>query len=357
MAGGRCVRSLTRELGRKRITASDLRRWRRYYALSVGALRRLGGARDAQLRYVLGSVESLALQGRLTATRMPSVFIQLERNRQYWRKLPFPAVARSGELPRQPDHLHLLPRLRAPVPPTLDLQEGQRPARALRARRARLRPRRSGAAARRDHRRSRSRRSRRFIAWEYLFHFGGGSPPWMSGMAQATAIQALRARGAPCSASRATSRRPARALGAFEAAPPTGVRTTGPRGGVHYLQYSFAPRLFIFNAFLQSLIGLHDFGKLAGDERAHPAVPRGGAGGARGGAAERRGRLVALLLRRRGGDRGLPRADARVPPVDVLPAARRAVLRVRPALPRVPGRPAHPHPRGTRRAPCAASPR
>ncbi len=37
---------------------------------------------------------------------------------------------------------------------------------------------------------------------------------------------------------------------------------------MHYLQYSFAPRLYIFNAFLQSLIGLHDFGKLAGDERA-----------------------------------------------------------------------------------------
>ena len=37
---------------------------------------------------------------------------------------------------------------------------------------------------------------------------------------------------------------------------------------MHYLQYSFAPRLFIFNAFLQSLIGLHDFGQLADDERA-----------------------------------------------------------------------------------------
>src|SRR4029450_6761293 len=29
------------------------------------------------------------------------------------------------------------------------------------------------------------------IAWEYLFYFGGGTPPWMSGMAQATGIQAL----------------------------------------------------------------------------------------------------------------------------------------------------------------------
>ncbi|HYN49468.1 MAG TPA: D-glucuronyl C5-epimerase family protein, partial [Thermoleophilaceae bacterium] len=59
-----------------------------------------------------------------------------------------------------------------------------------------------------------------------------------------------------------------KALGAFETSPPTGVRTTGPAGGVHYLQYSFAPRLYIFNAFLQSLIGLHDFGKLASETRA-----------------------------------------------------------------------------------------
>jgi hypothetical protein len=58
------------------------------------------------------------------------------------------------------------------------------------------------------------------------------------------------------------------ALGAFETPPPLGVRTVGFAGGVHYLQYSFAPRLYIFNAFLQSLIGLHDFGKLAGEARA-----------------------------------------------------------------------------------------
>jgi hypothetical protein len=111
------------------------------------------------------------------------------------------------------------------------------------------------------------RRGHGFIAWEYLFHFGGGTPPWMSGMAQATGIQAL-GRAATLLNEPSYIATARRALGAFETAPPTGVRTTGPRGGVHYLQYSFAPRLFIFNAFLQSLIGLHDFGRLADDERA-----------------------------------------------------------------------------------------
>ena len=110
-------------------------------------------------------------------------------------------------------------------------------------------------------------RGRRFIAWEYLFDFGGGAPPWMSGMAQATAIQAL-ARAADLLEQPRYLKTARRALGAFETLPPTGVRAVGPAGGIHYLQYSFAPRLWIFNAFLQSLIGLYDYSEATGDERA-----------------------------------------------------------------------------------------
>ena len=86
-------------------------------------------------------------------------------------------------------------------------------------------------------------------------------------MAQATAIQAY-ARAAGLLGEPGYIETARKGLGAFEAAPPTGVRTTGPRRRGALPRYSFAPRLFIFSAFLQSLIGLHDFGKLAGDERA-----------------------------------------------------------------------------------------
>jgi D-glucuronyl C5-epimerase C-terminus len=110
-------------------------------------------------------------------------------------------------------------------------------------------------------------RSRRFIAWEYAFHFGGGAPPWISGMAEATGIQAY-ARAADLLGEPRYFEIARNALGAFETLPPRGVRTVGFAGGIHYLQYSFAPRLYIFNAFLQSLIGLYDFGRIAGDERA-----------------------------------------------------------------------------------------
>jgi len=118
-----------------------------------------------------------------------------------------------------------------------------------------------------------ARRGRDFIAWEYLFDFGGGSPPWMSGMAQATGITAL-ARGARLLNRPDYNATAEAALGAFEVAPPTGVSTRGPAGGVHYLQYSFAPRLYIFNAFFQSLIGLHDYGKLTDSVRARGLFKR-----------------------------------------------------------------------------------
>ena len=90
----------------------------------------------------------------------------------------------------------------------------------------------------------------------------------MSGMAQATAIQAL-ARAADLLDQPRYLKTARRALGAFETLPPTGVRAVGPAGGIHYLQYSFAPRLWIFNAFLQSLIGLYDYSE-AHRRRARP---------------------------------------------------------------------------------------
>jgi len=39
-------------------------------------------------------------------------------------------------------------------------------------------------------------------------------------------------------------------------------------GGAHYLLYSFAPRLHVLNAFLQALVGIHDFATATGDPRA-----------------------------------------------------------------------------------------
>jgi hypothetical protein len=265
--GRRAVYSaLRRELKRKHIKKSQYRRWRATYVRSARTLRRLRGARATQLRYVLTSVESLALRRLLIPSRMPAVFLQLERNRQYWPRMPYPAVGdqvsfRGSQLLYQyfageglqlhplsifkkANHLHGFCERKEPTCDEKALRRILNEMTALAV-----------------------KRSRHFIAWEYLFYFGGGTPPWMSGMAQATGIQALGRASQLLNEPKyaATARR---ALGAFETPPPTGVRTGGPRGGVAYLQYSFAPRLYIFNAFLQTLIGLYDFSNLAGDTRA-----------------------------------------------------------------------------------------
>ena len=69
------------------------------------------------------------------------------------------------------------------------------------------------------------------IAWEYMFQFDGGRPPWTSGLSQGTALQVL---------ARAWSRfkEPAvltaaqQALGIFQTPPSNGVRVKTPAGSI-----------------------------------------------------------------------------------------------------------------------------
>ena len=257
---------LRRELRRRHIGKSQYRRWRATYVRSIRTLRRLRGARAAQLRYVLVSVESLALRKRLIASRMPVAFLNLERNRQYWPRMPYPAPGDQVSFRRSEILFQYFAGEGLQLHPLSTFKKANH----LHGFCERAEPTCDEPALRRilDEMTALAvKRGRGFIAWEYLFYFGGGVPPWMSGMAQATGIQAL-GRAAKLLNEPKYAETARRALGAFSTAPPSGVRTTGPGGGVHYLQYSFAPRLYIFNAFLQSLIGLYDFSNLTGDERA-----------------------------------------------------------------------------------------
>lgn len=265
--GRRALLRALRKANRKgRISDARYGRYRRIYRRALKVRRGLGGARGQQLGYVIVSIERIALGRRLSPSRMTPLFIQLQRNTRYWPHMPFPATAQDVTFGRS----ELLYRYFSgrglqlhPLGTFIKANNlhgacvGAREEPCSRTRLARLLDEMSKLAV---------RRSRRFIAWEYDFDFGGGAPPWMSGMAQATGIQALgRASnllGRPDYA--ATARK---ALGAFETAPPSGVRTSGFRGGTHYLQYSFAPRTYIFNAFIQSLLGLRDFGKDTADAR------------------------------------------------------------------------------------------
>jgi hypothetical protein len=258
--GRRAVaRALRQAVRARRISRARYRRYLRAYRRARSVARRLRGARRAQLGYVIGSIERMALRGRLVASRMPALFVQLERNTQYWPSKPYPGsrddvVFRGSELlfryfPGRGLQLHPLANFKK-----ANLMHGA--CKGVVA--APCRP--GGLRRLLDELSSLAvRRGRGFVAWEYLFDFGGGAPPWMSGMAQASAVQALGRASELLSEPRYRAVAD-RALGAFEVGPPAGVRTVGPGGSPHYLHYSFASRFYVFNGFLQALIGLHDYG-------------------------------------------------------------------------------------------------
>jgi hypothetical protein len=121
------------------------------------------------------------------------------------------------------------------------------------------------------------------LAWEYYFRFEGGAPPWVSAMAQGTGLEALtRAAEAfgklsgPSGSSSTYLQIAQQAVRLFTVPPPVGVGIT-TQLGARYLQYSFAPRTDIINAFLQSLIGLYDYGKFSGNPQAQQLFAAGNA--------------------------------------------------------------------------------
>jgi hypothetical protein len=272
--GRRAVaRALRKALRRHRISRASFRRYVRIYRRARGVRSGLRGARGRQLGYVVASLERIALSGLLGPSRMPSWFAQVQRNATYWPHRPFPASGGFVRFGRSEVLYRYFPGRGLQFHPLgtfkrANLMHGACKG-VVRApcRKGRLRRLLDEMA------RFAVRRARDWIAWEYIFDFGGGSPPWMSGMAQASGIQAL-GRAAKLLHLPRYVRIGQRALGAFETRAPLGVRTRGFRGGIHYLQYSFAPRTYIFNAFTQAELGLYDFGKDARDERARRLFER-----------------------------------------------------------------------------------
>jgi hypothetical protein len=113
------------------------------------------------------------------------------------------------------------------------------------------------------------------LTWEYYFSFDGGSPPWTSAMSQATALEAL-ARAYQATKNPYYLNVATRAMAIFSKPPPTGVNVP-TAAGTRFLQYTFAPKLSIINAFLQTLIGLYDFGQVSGNATAKQLFASGNA--------------------------------------------------------------------------------
>lgn len=238
------------------IDAATATRYRATWSAAQRTLGRLHGLRRRELRAVLTNVDAIAAARLLTASRLPALMLTVQRNRSWWAAAPIPragARARFADsqlvwqyYPGQGLEIQWLGTfgrangLWMMKTKDTELRAALDEALGLAARRA-------GG-----------------LAFEYLFRFDGGRPPWVSGLAQGTALSAL-SRGAVRLKDSTYFLAARDALGLFRTPPPSGVRVATGGGRSHYLQYSFAPRLRIVNGFVQSLNGLHDFTTLAND--------------------------------------------------------------------------------------------
>jgi D-glucuronyl C5-epimerase C-terminus len=224
------------------------------YVASVNSLKKLSGTRHSELGAVVANVQAIAAAGGFIPSRLPALFLTLERNRTWWT---------TGSL--------LASRVRISFPGSkliweyysgqgIEIQwlgtfgegngyySGNQNAnlKQLVGELIPLATKRAGG-----------------IAWEYMFQFDGGLPPWTSGLSQGTALQVL-------SRDWLRFKEPAvltaaqEALGIFKTAPPNGVRVTSSIGA-HYLEYTYAPIDRILNGEIQALVGLYDYTSITKD--------------------------------------------------------------------------------------------
>ncbi len=230
--------------------------WRADYDAAQATLKKLHGTRLRELRAVVVNVNTMAARHQFTPSRLPAVFQTLRRNRDWWAAKPLPRPGQRTSFapsqlvwqyyPGQGWQIQWLGTF-GKANALWSFTGKDDDLRRLLDEVLTYATRRAGG-----------------IAFEYLFRFDGGNPPWVSGLAQGTGLSAL-SRGAIRLGSNRYFDAAREALGIFRTPPPAGVRFTRSTG-VHYLQYSFAPTLRIANGFAQALNGLHDFAALANDE-------------------------------------------------------------------------------------------
>ena len=222
--------------------------------------KKLTGARYLELGGVIRDLDDMAARDQFTPSRLPALFLTLQRNVQFWTTAPLPAPGyrtsfTGSELVYQfyPGHGIQIQWLG-----TFGKLNGYWSGGARYDTRA-------GALL--DEIKALAAERAGGLAWEYLFPFDGQRPPWVSSLAQGTGLQAM-ARSATRLNRQADIFPTALAgLKIFQTRPPAGVRVS-QADGAHYLQYSGLPRLKILNGFIQSLVGLYDFANLTGDPTA-----------------------------------------------------------------------------------------
>jgi hypothetical protein len=237
------------------ITEAAYKQYTGAYAAANSSLKKLSGTRRAELAAVIANTQGMAAAGAFIPTRLPVIFLTLEKNRQWWTTQPLVSS-----------------RVRVSFPPSKLVWEyyagqgiqiqwlgtfgeangyylsGHENAnlRQLLSEVLPLATKRAGG-----------------IAWEYMFHFDGGAPPWTSGLSQGTALQVM-ARSWSRFKEPAYLTAAQQALGIFQTAPATGVHVK-TAAGAEYAEYTYAPSDRILNGFIQADVGLYDYTSITHD--------------------------------------------------------------------------------------------
>jgi hypothetical protein len=266
-ARGPTVKSVVASARRRhQISAGAARSYYRAYNRARSARSHLGGQRRKELSAVLSVLEGIAKRRQLTPSRMPALFLQLGRNRAFWSSRSAPYAGARVTFAGSPMVFQYYAGQGLQIQPLANF--GMVNGKITHCRR------RPGTCDRKGIRQLlddmvaiRSTRSG-FTTWEYFFHFGGGKPPWTSGISSGAALDALaRASAKSILDNRSYLKAGRAALGVFRKGPPSGVRMRTKHGS-HYLIYSFDRHQWVLNAFLESIIGLFDFAKVAKDKTA-----------------------------------------------------------------------------------------
>lgn len=260
-ASGAAHDALARLRRSRDISARDYERYLASLNAAGRAVTHLSRPRAYELNAVLLNIHEIAVAGALTASRLPALFLTLDRNLRWWTRGPLLDASQRVEFAGSELVWEYYPGQ------GLELQElgsfgkadglytgGPKLYQRMKHLLSELIPlgaRRGGA-----------------LVWEYYFGFDGGAPPWTSAMSQGTALEAL-SRAYKAFHEHRYLDIARRALPIFGVRPPTGVSVRTPRG-LRYLLYSYAagPDVAVLNGFLQALIGLNEYATTSHNPRA-----------------------------------------------------------------------------------------
>jgi hypothetical protein len=257
------------------ITPAQYTQYYNAYLAAKRSLGKLSGTRRNELGAVMSNVQAMAAKGYFIASRLPVIFLTLENNRKWWSTEPLLASGTRVSFPHslivweyyggQGIEIQWLGTFGEANGYYLSGHENTNLHQLL-GEVLPLATKRAGG-----------------IAWEYMFQFDGGTPPWTSGLSQGTALQVF-ARSWSRFKEPVLLTAAQQALGIFQTPPPNGVLVKTPAGS-NYAEYTYAPSDRILNGFIQAVVGIYDYTQItkdplglklfeAGDAEARAETPR-----------------------------------------------------------------------------------